>query len=70
MTLKADIDLKAKSIHLMGIGGAGMSGLALLLDQIGARVSGCDSAESTYLQNLKKHNIPIQKPHKPHHTPH
>ena len=63
MTLKADTDLKTKSIHLMGIGGAGMSGLALLLDQIGARVSGCDSAESTYLQNLKKRNIPIEKGH-------
>ena len=27
----------------MGIGGAGMSGLALLLDQIGCKVSGCDA---------------------------
>ena len=53
------MDLKSKSIHLMGIGGAGMSGLALLLDQIGARVSGCDTAETTYLRNLKKRNIPI-----------
>ena len=30
------------AIHLMGIGGAGMAGLALLLTARGASVSGCD----------------------------
>jgi UDP-N-acetylmuramate--alanine ligase len=29
-------------IHLMGIGGAGMSGLALLLAELDFEVSGCD----------------------------
>ena len=38
LVLVTDKDLKTKNIHLMGIGGAGMSGLAILLDQIGARV--------------------------------
>ena len=33
---------KRTSIHLMGIGGAGMSGLALLLRAMGHDVSGCD----------------------------
>lgn len=59
MTLQADMELKSKSIHLMGIGGAGMSGLALLLHQIGARVSGCDASQTSYLKNLQRQNIPI-----------
>ena len=57
------MDLKTKSIHLMGIGGAGMSGLAILLNQIGARVSGCDILNTSYMKELKKNNIPIAMPH-------
>ena len=42
----------------MGIGGAGMSGLALLLDQIGCKVSGCDTVRTHYIKHLeeKKHS--------------
>ncbi len=58
-----DKDLKTKNIHLMGIGGAGMSGLAILLDQIGARVSGCDMIQTPYMKGLKKRNIPIVMGH-------
>lgn len=58
-----DKDLKTKNIHLMGIGGAGMSGLAILLDQIGARVSGCDMIQTSYMRELKKRNIPIEMGH-------
>ena len=54
-----DISLKNKSIHLMGIGGAGMSGLAILLDQIGAKVSGCDTIKTPYMKHLDERNIPI-----------
>lgn len=54
MALSSDIDLKTKSIHLMGIGGAGMSGLAILLNQIGAKVSGCDILTTSYMKELKK----------------
>ena len=48
-----DSALKNKSIHLMGIGGAGMSGLALLLHGIGASVSGCDAVETSYMKRLR-----------------
>ena len=51
-----DINLKNKSIHLMGIGGAGMSGLAILLDQIGAKVSGCDTIKTAYMKHLEEHS--------------
>lgn len=63
MAINSDVDLTTKKIHLMGIGGAGMSGLAILLDQIGARVSGCDIFQTTYLESLKKKKIAIEMGH-------
>ncbi len=41
----------------MGIGGAGMSGLALVADALGARVTGSDRAESSYTERLRAHGI-------------
>ncbi len=43
-----------RSLHLIGIGGAGMSGLALVCARLGARVSGSDRAESSYLARLRE----------------
>lgn len=43
----------------MGIGGAGMSGLALLLDQIGCKVSGCDTVRTPYIKHLEEKSIPV-----------
>ncbi len=42
-----------RRLHFIGIGGAGMSGLALVCHQLGAAVSGSDRAESTYMQRLR-----------------
>ncbi len=36
-----------KNIHLMGIGGSGMSGIAFLSSKMGYNVTGCDLEEST-----------------------
>lgn len=44
-------------IHLMGIGGSGMSALALLLSGLGFRVSGCDLSRSDYLVEVEKRGI-------------
>jgi UDP-N-acetylmuramate--alanine ligase len=41
------------SVHLVGIGGAGMSGIARLLLSRGARVSGSDARESRVLATLR-----------------
>ncbi len=41
----------------MGIGGAGMSGLALVAGDLGAQVTGSDRAESSYTQRLREHGI-------------
>ena len=42
-----------RRLHFIGIGGAGMSGLALVCHQLGCAVSGSDRAESTYMQRLR-----------------
>lgn len=43
---------RARAIHMVGIGGAGMSGLARLALQAGYRVSGTDRTGSTVLADL------------------
>jgi len=42
-----------RTLHFIGIGGAGMSGLALVCHQLGAAVSGSDRADSSYMQRLR-----------------
>ena len=65
--MQPDVELKTKSIHLMGIGGSGMSGLATLLDQLGAKVSGCDESDSVYIAKLRQQGIPVEIGHSPSH---
>jgi UDP-N-acetylmuramate--alanine ligase len=40
-------------LHFIGIGGAGMSGLALVCQELGASVSGSDRADSSYMERLR-----------------
>ena len=56
------------TIHLMGIGGAGMAGLALLLEARGARVTGCDHAESDATRELSERGIEVRGGHDPAHV--
>jgi UDP-N-acetylmuramate--alanine ligase len=46
-----------RSLHFIGIGGAGMSGLALVAQSLGARVSGSDEADSTAIARLRAAGI-------------
>ncbi len=50
-------DWSGRRLHFVGIGGAGMSGLALIAHELGAMVSGSDRAESSYLERLREHGI-------------
>jgi UDP-N-acetylmuramate--alanine ligase len=50
-------------VHLVGIGGAGMSGLARLLTAQGVAVSGCDAKESVALPPLRALGLPIEIGH-------
>jgi UDP-N-acetylmuramate--alanine ligase len=54
-----------KRIHLVGIGGAGMSGLAELLHHYGHRVTGSDRAASPATARLERMGIRIQAGHEP-----
>jgi UDP-N-acetylmuramate--alanine ligase len=46
-------DWSGRRLHFIAIGGAGMSGLALIARALGAEVSGSDRAESSYMQRLR-----------------
>jgi len=46
-----------RALHFVGIGGAGMSGLALVASQLGATVTGSDLAESSYCTPLRAAGI-------------
>jgi UDP-N-acetylmuramate--alanine ligase len=48
---------EGRSLHFIGIGGAGMSGLALVADALGARVTGSDRADSSYRRRLEDAGI-------------
>lgn len=56
-----------KRVHLLGIGGAGMSGLALLLDKLGLRVSGCDMVRTCYVEKVEREGIVVLTGHDPEH---
>jgi UDP-N-acetylmuramate--alanine ligase len=46
-------DWSQRRLHFIGVGGAGMSGLALVCAGLGARVSGSDRADSSYMERLR-----------------
>jgi UDP-N-acetylmuramate--alanine ligase len=54
-------------IHLVGIGGAGMRGLGLLLDAAGYRVSGCDRSGVDDLVELSDRGARLASGHDPAH---
>lgn len=65
--LSEKLDLRKQNIHLMGVGGSGMSALAVLLHEIGANVSGCDTVSSSYTEKLESQGIPVKIGHDQHH---
>jgi UDP-N-acetylmuramate--alanine ligase len=50
-------DWSARRLHFVGIGGAGMSGLAIIARELGASVTGSDRARSSYTERLLEHGI-------------
>ena len=47
------------TIHFVGIGGIGMSGIAEVMHQLGYQVQGSDVAESYVVEKLRKAGIPV-----------
>src|SRR4051812_11944088 len=46
-------DWAGRRLHFIGIGGAGMSGLAMVCAGLGATVTGSDRADSSYMERLR-----------------
>jgi len=57
------LDRGPRRVHLVGVGGAGMSGLARLLLAAGHRVTGSDRAESATLEALRSLGAEVWAPH-------
>lgn len=57
--------LPEMSIHFVGIGGSGMSGIARVMAARGARISGSDLHDSTTLDSLRALDFKIQIGHHP-----
>jgi UDP-N-acetylmuramate--alanine ligase len=47
-------DWSSRRLHFIGIGGAGMSGLALVSARLGATVTGSDRGDSSYMERLRR----------------
>ena len=55
------IDLaKSEIIHFIGIGGIGMSGLALIMHSMGFKVQGSDVSSNKNIERLKKKKLKFQ----------
>jgi len=50
-------------VHLIGVAGSGMSGLALLLIGMGHRVSGCDRVTSRETERMQGMGLTFSSPH-------
>ena len=58
-------DFKGKHIHMIGIGGSSMSGLAEMLLEKGYVLSGSDNADSYLVKKLRTLGIPVAIGHRP-----
>lgn len=54
-----------KKLHFIGIGGAGMSGIAQVFHNLGYQVSGSDLKRSRYTRMLEEIDIPVAFGHEP-----
>jgi len=55
-------------IHLIGIGGSGLSAIALLLHEMGYTVTGSDRADSPFVRDLRSAGVTINIGHSPEHV--
>ena len=55
----AETSKSISSAHFVGIGGAGMSGIALVLNKRGCKVTGSDLKSSHYVRELEDAGIAV-----------
>lgn len=65
---RADLPPAPAAIHLVGVGGAGMRGLAVVLADAGYAVSGCDRGGTDGLDDLAAAGIAVAGEHDPAHA--
>jgi len=53
------VSWEGRRIHLIGVGGAGMSGLAWAAHRLGASVTGSDRSDSSYMQRLRRAGVGV-----------
>ena len=58
---------KTELIHFVGIGGIGMSGLALIMKELGFKIQGSDISFNKNIERLKKNKIKVFIGHKKQH---
>src|SRR4051812_46912602 len=56
-------DWRGRRLHFIGIGGAGMSGLALVARSLGASVTGSDRADSSYVERVRAAGVEVSIGH-------
>lgn len=65
---RGDLPSRGARVHLVGIGGAGMRGLAVLLADDGYRVTGCDRSAVGDAPDLTGRGVVLQGDHDPDHV--
>ena len=55
---------KTELIHFIGIGGIGMSGLAIIMQGLGFKIQGSDISKNKNIERLKKNKIKVFICHK------
>lgn len=60
---------RPRRLHVVGVGGAGMSAIATVLAGLGHRVSGSDLKESRTLARLRAYGIDVHVGHRAEHVP-
>ena len=61
--MTASGEWNSRTLHFVGIGGAGMSGWATVAAELGANVSGSDAAESAVLESLRERGLTVYGGH-------
>jgi UDP-N-acetylmuramate--alanine ligase len=56
-------DWSGRRLHFIGVGGAGMSGLALVCARLGATVTGSDRNDSSYMERLRAAGLGVAVGH-------
>lgn len=57
----------SRRLHVVGVGGPGMSAIALVLAEMGHRVSGSDIKETSYLERVRVAGVDVRIGHAPEH---